>query len=112
MENNQLEKYKRKLEEERRSLLAEISQDEKPENLGQEKNQYEKEEEADEAEAFGNQLAIAQDLKNRLGDIDIALGKIASGEYGICENCGKPIETEILDIDPESHLCKDCKSKR
>jgi len=37
------------------------------------------------------------------------LGKIQTGTYGICEKCGKPIEHEILAIDPESRFCKACK---
>jgi len=41
----------------------------------------------------------------RLNEIDIALGKIQNGTYGVCEKCGVPIEPEILSIDPESRFC-------
>jgi RNA polymerase-binding transcription factor DksA len=57
----------------------------------------------------GNQLAIAQDLKLRLDDIEAALEKIREGKYGICEKGGEEIEEEVLDIDPESRLCKNHK---
>ena len=85
----------------------EIKQAEKPVDFGSDVDSFD--EEADEAEEVSNQLAIANDLKGRLSEIDIALAKIASGKYGVCEKCGEAIEEEILDIDPESRFCKKCK---
>jgi len=99
--------YKTKLESEQRLILAEIQKNEKPVDFGSDIDHFE--EESDEAEEMGNQLAIAQDLKARLDDIEAALEKIREGTYGICEKCGGKIEEEILDIDPESRLCKNCK---
>ncbi len=110
MNQERLDEYQRKLEKERLLLLSEIKQNEKPTEFGNDVDHFD--EEADEAEELGNQLAVAHDLKNRLDDIDVALGKIREGKYGACERCGKPIEAAILDIDPESRLCKDCKSKQ
>ncbi|MGC9598886.1 MAG: hypothetical protein ABSE18_00695 [Minisyncoccia bacterium] len=108
MEANQLEKYKRELEKERLLLLAEIKQNERPVDFGNETNRPE--EETDEVEEIGNQMAVAQDLKNRLAEIDAALAKIYNGKYGACEQCGRTIETAVLDVDPESRFCKHCKS--
>ena len=108
MEEKRLEEYKRQLEKERKVLLAEIKQNEKPVDFGNGTDHLE--EEADETEEFDNQLAIAQDLKKRLDEIDVALAKIYNGGYGTCEQCGKAIETAVLDIDPESRFCKNCKS--
>lgn len=108
MDNLKVGKYKEKLEKERMLLVAEIKKNEKPPDFGSDIDHFD--EETDEAEEFGNQLAIAQDLKNRLSEVDLALGKIQTGKYGTCEKCGGKIETEILDIDPESRLCKRCKS--
>ncbi len=107
MDAKKLQEYKKKLEKERVLIFAEIKQNEKPVDFGSDSDRLD--EETDEAEEIGNQLAVAQDLKNRLSDIDIALRKIQSGGYGVCESCGKEIEGEILDIDPESRLCKNCK---
>ena len=59
---------------------------------------------------WGIKWRAARDLKDRLDEIDIALAKIQSGTYGVCEKCGKPIEYEILSIDPESRFCKECKT--
>ncbi len=66
-------------------------------------------EETDETEEFGNYLSIKKTQDSRLDQINRALEKIKKGVYGICEKCGKPIEQRILDIDPESLLCKNCK---
>ncbi len=108
MEADQLEKYKRELEKERLLLLAEVKQNEKPVDLGSDAAHFE--EETDEVEEVGNQLAVVQDLKGRLAEIDAALAKIYNGKYGACEQCGRVIETAVLDVDPESRFCKHCKA--
>ena len=110
MNEQQIQIYKNQLEKERTMLFAEIKQSDKSPDFGGDTE--DPDEETDKAEEVGNQLAISQDLKNRLGDIDIALGKIYAGKYGICEKCEGPIEKEILDIDPESRFCKRCKSEK
>lgn len=69
------------------------------------------EEESDESEEFSTQLSIAQTYKERLADIDTALGKIEKKKYGVCEKCGKKISLDILKLAPESRLCKECKKK-
>lgn len=68
-------------------------------------------EEADEAEEFGNQLGIVQALKERLNDVERALAKFEKGTYGVCEKCGKEIDKELLMAAPESRLCRECKAK-
>ena len=110
MNNEKIEKYKNKLEQERRMILVEIKESEKPPAFGTDTDSGD--EETDEAEELSNQIAITHDLKNRLSEIDIAFGKIQSGKYGICEKCGKQIENEILEISPESRYCKECKLRK
>jgi YteA family regulatory protein len=46
-----------------------------------------------------------------LKKVDEALEKIALGNYGICENCGKPIVEERLDAVPYAEFCIDCKKE-
>lgn len=104
MDQATLNIYKTKLERERALVIEEIKRNEKPVDFGSDVDHLE--EKADESEEVGNQLAVVGDLKNRLDDIGVALEKIRTGGYGICEKCGEPIEKEILDIDPESRLCK------
>jgi len=107
MESKNIEEYKKKLEGERAKLIKEIGEDQKPQDFGADIDHSD--EESNEAESLGNQLAEAQDLKERVNDIDRALGKIRAGKYGICEKCGKKIEEKVLDISPESRLCRNCK---
>jgi DnaK suppressor protein len=107
MNQDQLKEYKIKLERERMMIAAEIARDEKPVDFGSDIDHDD--EATDKSEEVGNQLAAAGELKGRLTEIDIALGKIQNGTYGVCEKCGKPIEQEILAIDPESRFCKACK---
>jgi DnaK suppressor protein len=104
MEQKQIAEYKDKLEKEKRLLLVEIRNNEKPVDVGADTE--DPDEETDKSELMGDQLAVANDLRTRLTDIDAALEKIRIGKYGICEKCDKPIEKEILDIDPESRFCK------
>lgn len=41
-----------------------------------------------------------------------ALTKIKIGKYGICENCGKMIDTDRLAAMPTATLCVSCERKR
>jgi RNA polymerase-binding transcription factor DksA len=107
MTQENLQTYKTQLEKEQRLILEEIKKNETPVDFGSDIDHFD--EETDEAEEVGNQLAISGDLKKRLEDVRVALEKIREGKFGICEKCGKNIEKEILDIDPESRLCKESK---
>ena len=46
----------------------------------------------------------------KLKEINYALKKIYTGEYGICEMCGRPIQTRRLDVIPYAHFCIECKT--
>ncbi len=41
-----------------------------------------------------------------------ALTKIKIGKYGVCENCGKMIDTDRLAAMPTATLCVSCERKR
>jgi DnaK suppressor protein len=47
-----------------------------------------------------------------LAKIDIALQKIANGEFGECLNCGEDIGVKRLRARPVAELCIDCKSEQ
>ena len=44
-----------------------------------------------------------------LYDVDEALRRIYSGDYGTCENCQQPIARERLEVVPGARLCIRCK---
>lgn len=67
------------------------------------------EEEADEAEEKVMNAASIKVVQNHLNGIKKALKKMDEGTYGVCEKCGKDISLELLDVNPESELCQDCK---
>ena len=99
--------YQTKLEEEKKKILLELLGEQKPENFGDDVE--DEGEEADEATAMSNRLAIVQALKGRVNEIDAALNRIEIGEYGRCPKCGKEISEKLLDLVPESQLCEHCK---
>lgn len=109
MDKTKLDAYKNKLEKERSLLLAEIKQNEKPVDFGADTEDMD--EWSDKSEEVGNHLAMVEDLKTRLDEVNNALEKFGRGTYGVCERCKGQIETQILDVDPESRLCKNCKSQ-
>ncbi|RKX71304.1 TraR/DksA family transcriptional regulator [candidate division WOR-3 bacterium] len=49
---------------------------------------------------------------NVLNEINHALERIASGKYGICESCGRPINEERLEVIPYTRYCVDCQNKK
>jgi RNA polymerase-binding transcription factor DksA len=69
------------------------------------------EDEADESVAADEQTGIRDVIRSRIEDVRVALNKIETERYGVCEKCGEPIEKEILDIVPESRFCKEHKLK-
>ncbi|MEK7143897.1 MAG: TraR/DksA C4-type zinc finger protein [Patescibacteria group bacterium] len=104
-----LEQLKSKLEDSKERIEKEILELQKITDFGSDVDSFE--EESSESEQFGNQLAVAQDLRNQLADIETALRKIEKGTYGKCEKCGNAISDDVLEIIPESKLCKNCKSR-
>ena len=104
------EEYKKNLEKERKILIDALAKDEKIEDFGSDVDGFD--EEKNEAEQIGNQLAAGQTLKERISEIDTAINKILEGKYGICEKCGDKISDDVLRVSPESRLCKNCKKNR
>ncbi len=56
--------------------------------------------------------AIKLELSRNLVRIRKALTKIKIGKYGICERCGKMIDTDRLAVMPTAELCLDCEKKK
>jgi DnaK suppressor protein len=56
--------------------------------------------------------AIARVLQEELQQIEHALARLASGTYGLCEDCGQPIPPKRLAVRPTATLCVPCLSRR
>lgn len=95
------------LESERKDLLAKIEKIMEPVSFGDDVDGFE--EKTDESEEYSNQVAEAQALKERLEEIEIALGKIKNNAFGKCENCQTEIPIEVLDADPALRWCLTCR---
>lgn len=107
MTKEELKKIEGKLLAEKLKIEKEVEKLKEGLDFGDDTDHYE--EETDEVEEMGNYLGVKKTQDARLKQIGKALAKIKDGTYGTCDKCGKPIEKKILEIDPESLLCKDCK---
>ncbi len=105
-----------RLQEERQHLLDELAQlsvtvgpaDERREGSPFGK----REEEATEVFEFGKRLALEQQLRGALADIDHAIEKYKAGTYGICDRCGQAIDPARLEALPHANLCLNCKAQQ
>ena len=117
MEKKELNQFRERLEREKKSLkkIMEGFADENKEVKGDWKTRFPDfkaegvlDEEADEVEEYSSLLSIEKILETKLQNIDNALSKIDSGDYGKCEKCGNMIDIERLRIIPETRFCSDC----
>jgi RNA polymerase-binding protein DksA len=53
---------------------------------------------------------LGNSARTEIGMIKQALSRIESGDYGMCQICGEPINVERLKIIPYSTLCVKCAS--
>jgi len=60
----------------------------------------------------GEAEALASTLKETLEEVEHALTKLDDGTFGVCEECGKPINPARLEAMPAARCCIDCANKR
>ena len=53
-------------------------------------------------------VALVEQARRRLVDLDRALEQVAAGSFGACERCGRPIGAERLAARPSARDCIDC----
>ena len=73
------------------------------ENIG-----TDREDNTTEVEQFADNLPVEATLEKKLQDIILALDKIESNTYGLCENCGEEIDIKRLEINPSAKTCIKC----
>lgn len=96
----QIEDYERDLEEAR---LTESSSDRSPDPGNAEASSMKLE--------YAKELSIEQNTLDLLSKVDRALARVAAGTYGVCESCGNAIPVERLDVLPYSTICVECASR-
>jgi DnaK suppressor protein len=55
---------------------------------------------------------LIEQARAHLEEIDDALERVRTGDYGICEGCGQPIAAGRLEARPFSTTCITCASRR
>lgn len=58
------------------------------------------------------QLAVKEILDIEREQIRVAMARRKAGTYGICEECGQPIDPERLKVRPHATLCITCQRER
>ncbi|MEK7464564.1 MAG: TraR/DksA C4-type zinc finger protein [Patescibacteria group bacterium] len=109
LRESQIKDFEKKLTSKKDELEKQIKDSKKGLDFGDDTDHFEEEE--DETEEMANYLAMKKVLDEKIEHIDRALARIKNGTYGICQNCGKEIDIKVLDAEPESNLCRDCKSQ-
>jgi len=53
-------------------------------------------------------LRRAVAARRKLADVEEALGRLATGRFGCCEQCGAPLPAGLLAAAPETRYCPRC----
>lgn len=63
---------------------------------------------ADKYEEETTNEGVLDTLEERLKEVSDALIRIENGTYGVCQKCGKKIESEKLEANPATTTCLTC----
>ena len=109
-----LESIKRFLESELLKMKRTKKDLEKADPFKDETRTLENSEEEDLDEQIGHfdSEVKVRFLTKRIVQIRKALTRMKLGKYGICESCGKMIDTERLAINPEATTCVKCQKEK
>lgn len=118
MNKKQIAEIKKRLLEERKSLLKQYHDLEEG-NLSSSQSDLTGEVGFDEEYADSGtftfererDLSLSNNVKDLLKKVEMALQKIEQGTYGICDMCKKDIPEERLKALPYANLCIACKQK-
>jgi len=106
--------FRSRLESEQKRLIGELEQlkaSVRPANERREGSPFGKrEEEATETLELETRLALEKRIIDQLAEIEHALSKFEEGTYGLCDNCGQPIDPARLEALPQANLCLSCKA--
>ncbi len=105
------ERFRKLLEEERSRLLglrdglAETAEDVEREPTGEPSSGGHLADAGSEMFERSRDLSIVRDIEGQLQDVEHALARLAAGEYGRCEACGREIDPERLAVRPAARFC-------
>jgi DnaK suppressor protein len=105
----ELQRFKTLLEEKRAQIVAN-AQSTLAEDMALDANDLPDEMDLASSEYLQSfQFRLRGREKVFLEKIDRALGKIAQGDFGTCDECGEEISVKRLEARPETTLCIRCK---
>ncbi len=58
------------------------------------------------------QLALAERASSKYAQLEVALKRLNSPDYGECEECGEPIGIARLKANPSARLCVCCQEEQ
>ncbi len=103
-----LAKVRRRLEEMKEKILAEMDQANRSEREGLKDEGMDTYDLASEERDREISFILSDRERAKIGAIDDALERLGDGTYGVCESCGLEIGEERLEALPFTRLCRDC----
>lgn len=107
-----IEDYLKKQKAETEKRMADLSAEDPFEDKDRLMDNAAIDTEVKEQEGHERIEAIKLELSRNLVRIRKALTKIKIGKYGLCEKCGKMIDTDRLAIMPMAEFCLECEKKK
>lgn len=106
-----VQRLKEKLLRQRQEILTNLKELE-AEWLVLSEHDIETVEEAQKADLTSTFDQLAERERDEIEQIDLALIKMESASYGICEQCHKPISLQRLEVLPATRFCIKCADKQ
>jgi len=106
---SEIEEIRHMLLQRREELLAELRTDMKAVHSPDKPRSADPTDQASDAADGALSMALAQTESDELAQIETALARIETGDFGICEECGQSIPAERLKVLPYAVTCIDCK---
>lgn len=111
MDKRTLEQYRKKLLEKRRELTAAYT---KNRHYGRESDEGGTQDLADKASSSYTKeflYSLSNTERSILEEVERALARIDTGEYGTCADCEEKISRKRLDAVPWARYCVPCKER-
>ena len=107
--------FRSRLEQERKRLTEELEQhNASNRSITMERREGspfgKREEEANGAADLEKRVAFESRKRDTLAQVERALQKLDNGTYGLCDNCGQPIDPARLEALPQATRCVNCKA--
>ncbi|MDH3329971.1 MAG: RNA polymerase-binding protein DksA [Desulfobulbaceae bacterium] len=111
MNDKQLQKFKRLLEEMKEKIMSDVEQT-LTDMTAHSGNIPDPNDRATVESDRNFELRIRDRERKLMNKIEEALARIEEGEYGVCDSCGEDIAVKRLEARPVAKFCIDCKTRQ